>query len=99
MTEAPRTEETGMPKKIIFAIFAVLMSYSAVASADPFAGNWRMSVAPSKYPAGTCPTSMVIEIGPAGQGSPHRAGSRFMNGSEMHAQYTADYDGKQVIVM
>ena len=58
-----------------------------------------MSVARSKYPAGTCTTSMIIEMRPAGQGISYRSDSTFKNGSAAHAQYTADYDGKQVIVM
>ena len=88
-----------MAKKFTFAIIALLMSASAVTSADPFVGKWRMSVARSKYPAGTCPTRMVIEMRPAGQGIWYHSDSTFKNGAEIHAQYTADYDGKQVIVM
>jgi len=88
-----------MGKTFSLAIFAVLLTVSGVASADPFVGKWRMSVARSKYPAGTCPTSMTIEMRPAGQGVSYRSDSTFKNGAETHAQYTADYDGRQVIVM
>lgn len=88
-----------MAKRVSFAIIAVLMAFSVAAYADPFVGNWRMNVARSKYPVGTCPTSMIIEMRPAGQGISYHSESRFKNGAEMHAQYTADYDGKQVIVM
>ena len=87
-----------MAKKLTLAVIALWMTSSAAASADPFVGKWRMSVARSSYPPGTCPTSMVIEMRPAGRGIWYHSDSKFTNGGEMHAQYTADYDGKQVIV-
>src|ERR1700692_402956 len=88
-----------MTKKFCLAIIAVLMAASAVASADPFVGKVRLNVARSKYPARTCPTSMVIEMRPVGQGIWYHSDSMFWNGAALHAQYTADYDGKQVIVV
>jgi hypothetical protein len=42
---------------------------------------------------------MVIEMKPAGAGIWYQSDSTFKNGARMHAQYTADYDGKEVIVM
>jgi|SRR5579859_447630 len=81
------------------SILAVWMAACAAVSADPFIGKWRMDLRRSKYPAGTCPISMVIEMQPAGAGIWYHSESKFKNGAEMHAQYTADYDGKQVIVM
>jgi hypothetical protein len=86
-------------RRISLVIIAVLMTASAMASADPFAGKWRMIVAQSRYPTGTCPTSMIIEMRPAGQGIWYRSSSTFKNGAEMRAEYTADYDGKQTIVL
>jgi hypothetical protein len=42
---------------------------------------------------------MVIEMTPAGAGIWYQSDSTFKNGAQAHAQYTADYDGKELIVM
>lgn len=88
-----------MVTKFGLTILAVWMAASVVASADPLVGKWRMDVRRSHYPAGTCPTSMIIEMRPAGAGIWYHSDSTFKNGAEMRAEYSADYDGKQVIVM
>ena len=88
-----------MRTKFGLTILAAWMAASAVASADPFVGKWRMDVRRSKYPAGMCPTAMVIEMRPAGAGIWYQSDSTFNRGAGVHAQYTADYDGKPVTVM
>ena len=88
-----------MVTKFGLTVIAVWMAACSVASADPFIGKWRMDVRQSKYPPGACPISMLIEMHPAGSGIWYHSESTFKNGVKMRAQYTADYDGKQVIVM
>ena len=88
-----------MVTKFGLALLAVSMAAGTVASADPFVGKWHMDLGRSKYPPGACPTSMVIEMKPAGEGIWYQSDSTFKNGARMHAQYTDDYDGKEVIVM
>ncbi len=66
---------------------------------DPFLGKWKLDLRRSKYPANTCPKSMVIEMRSADQGVWYHSDATYKNGGEIHAQYTAGYDGKQVIVM
>ena len=52
----------------------------------------------SIYPAGTCPKAMTIEMRPAGNGVWYQSTTTYKNGATVHAEYTADYDGKQAMV-
>jgi hypothetical protein len=89
-----------MFRRMSLVTLVLLLLPSVVAAAtDPFAGKWKLDVGRSKYPAGTCPMSMVIEMRPAEQGVWYHSDATYKNGREIHAQYTAGYDGKQVIVM
>jgi hypothetical protein len=42
---------------------------------------------------------MIIEIRPAEHGIWYHSDAVYKNGGEIHAQFTAKYDGKQVVVM
>jgi len=84
-------------KLLALAMFAALWA-RPMAAADPFAGKWKLNVTHSHYPAGTCPTSMVIEIEETGGGIRYDSDARYRNGAETHTQYAAMYDGKPVIV-
>jgi hypothetical protein len=87
-----------MKKKAFFAIAILLVATCAMASSDPFAGRWRLDVRHSKYPSGTCPKSMVIEIETAGDGISYHSDTTYSNGAHSQAQYTARYNGMQAIV-
>jgi hypothetical protein len=76
-----------------------ILAASAVASTDPFVGKWVLDVRRSDYPAGTCPKSMVIEMEPTGKGVRYHSEATYLNGSTVHSEYTADYDGNQAMVM
>ena len=87
-----------MKKRFTIAL-AVLISPALVhASPDPFVGKWSLDVSRSRYPAGTCPKSMTIEMRQAGNGITYQSSTAYKNGAAIHAEYTAGYDGKQAMV-
>ena len=87
-------------KNMIWALIAVtIVSGMAVASTDPFVGKWKLDVQHSSYPKGTCPTQMVIEMEASGHGVRYRSDATYGNGRIAQAQYTADYNGRQAMVM
>src|SRR6266567_6461979 len=91
---------SNMSKRIFLAAaFLLLLPCAMSSTTDPFLGKWKLDLRRSKYPANTCPKSMVIEMRSADQGVWYHSDATYKNGGEIHAQYTAGYDGKQVIVM
>ncbi len=86
-------------KRVLLLVFAAaLLAAECFASTDPFAGRWVLKPRLSKYPAGTCPKSMVIEMEPSGSGIHYSSDATYANGRLAHSQYTAGYDGRQVTV-
>jgi hypothetical protein len=79
-------------------LLMAILAASAIASADPFVGKWVLDVRRSDYPAGSCPQNMVIEMEPAGKGVRYHSEATYANGSTVHSEYTADYNGNQAIV-
>ena len=77
---------------------AMLLSPLVLRAADPFLGKWSLDVKRSKYPAGACPTQMTIEMSSAGHGVHYHSESKLTNGNLISADYTANYDGKPVMV-
>jgi len=88
-----------MIRIIGIAILAGSLAANAMASSDPFIGKWKLDVRHSTYPGDTCPRNMVIEMRATERGIWYHSDATYKNGGEIHAQYTADYDGKPVIVM
>jgi hypothetical protein len=88
-----------MKKNHRFLIVAVLMVSTALWASDPFVGKWTLNIQRSKYPPGTCPKRMVIEMQPAGHCVRYHSETTLANGSSTYSDYTADYNGKQAIVM
>lgn len=86
-------------KKIWLLTTVVLIAASAIAATDPFVGKWMLNVQQSRYPQGTCPKKMIIEMEPAGKGVHYRSESVYENGTTTRAEYTADYSGRSAIVM
>lgn len=86
-------------RNVIWSLIAVVALLStAGASDDPFIGKWILDRQHSKYPAGTRPKQMVIEMEPAARGIRYRSDTTYANGRTTHTEYTADYDGRQVLV-
>ncbi|HEY7055286.1 MAG TPA: hypothetical protein VH458_02115 [Vicinamibacterales bacterium] len=82
----------------IATLTAALTLLVTTAANDPFVGTWRLDPARSDYPPGTCPTAMVIEMAAVEGGVRYRSDATYANGSRLHSEYTARYDGRQVLV-
>ena len=81
------------------ALILLLATGMASASTDPFLGRWVLDPGLSRYPRGTCPKHMVIEMETAGHGVHYRSDATYANGVTAHSEYTADYNGKSSLVM
>ena len=81
------------------AVLLLLATGMASALTDPFVGRWVLNPGLSKYPSGTCPRRMVIEMESAGNGIHYRSETKYANGVTAHSEYTADYNGKQSLVV
>ena len=66
---------------------------------DPFAGTWQLNPQKSKYPGATCPKRMVIVMACAGNGVRYRSETTYADGHSSRSEYTANYDGREAIVM
>lgn len=86
-------------KTISILIAAVALVTSAAASTDLFVGRWVLDVQHSKYPAGACPKSMVIEMETTGPEIRYHSETTYANGSKTQANYRAPYNGQQAVVM
>ena len=75
-----------------------MLATSTGAATDPFVGKWVMDPKHSDYPVGASPKTMIIEIEATGRGVHYKSHTVFDNGQTTHAEYTADYDGNQVMV-
>src|SRR5258708_3178904 len=88
-----------MMKRFCLAAGVVVAVGAALATTnDPFVGKWKLDVRQSHYPPRACPKSMEIEMRPADRGVWYHSDATYGNGGEIHAQYTAEYDGKEVLV-
>ena len=79
-------------------IFVFALLTTAGASDDPFIGKWTLDAQHSTYPAGTRPMQMVVEMEAAAHGIRYLSDTTYANGRAAHTEYTADYDGRQVLV-
>jgi hypothetical protein len=86
-------------KTIWILIAALLLTTAAAASTDPFVGKWILNVQRSKFPPGACPKSMVIEMETAEKGIRYHSETTYANGSATQANYRAQYNGQQSVVM
>ena len=81
------------------AVLLMIASTAVMASTDPFLGKWILNPQQSKYPVGTCPKRMVIEMESHGSGIHYRSETTYANGASARSEYTAAYDGKSALVM
>ncbi|HTT19523.1 MAG TPA: hypothetical protein VMG82_11280 [Candidatus Sulfotelmatobacter sp.] len=87
-----------MRNVIWFLIVVIALLSTACASDDPFIGKWILDPQHSRYPIGSRPTRMVIEMEPATRGIRYHSDTTYANRNTTHTEYTADYDGRQVLV-
>ena len=93
---APR--EDGMNKRLNFALAVLISPVIAHASPDLFVGKWNLDVRRSIYPGGTCPKSMTIQMEQVDNGVRYHSATTYKDGIMVHAQYIANYNGKQAMV-
>jgi hypothetical protein len=79
-------------------IASLAFSGSVAAAKDLFLGVWSLDAKHSKYPPGTAPKEMTIEMSLAENGIHYHSETSYGNGRKTTADYTAAYDGKPVIV-
>jgi len=72
---------------------------AAAATSDPFVGSWRLNIEKSAYAPGRCPKSMTIEMTASGNGVHYRSEVEYSNGRKLKAEYTAEYNGAEAIVI
>jgi len=82
----------------LLVVLTLLAATGAIAATDPFAGTWVLDPSRSEYPDGQCPKSMTIEMATLGGGVRYRSDATFADGRTIHAEYTANYNGNQVLV-
>lgn len=78
------------------AIVGVSMTALAVAaqSTDPGLGTWKLNVAKSKYSPGPAPKTLTVTISAAGAGIKAVIDGAAPDGTKVHWEYTANFDGK-----
>lgn len=85
----------------VLLVSAVAQAFAAGAPGhdDPFVGTWKLNPQKSRYPHGACPKRMVIVMEPAGEGVRYRSETTYAGGNSSRSEYTADYSGKEAIVV
>jgi len=87
---------------LLAALISAVVPVNAATPAcdhDPFAGVWQLNPQKSKYPGATCPKRMVIVMACAGNGVRYRSETIYADGHSSRSEYTANYDGREAIVM
>ena len=64
------------------------------AQSDPQVGVWKLNVAKSKYTPGPAPKSATTRIEAAGNGTKVIVDQELADGTSLHWEVTASYDGK-----
>src|SRR6266700_2654438 len=83
-----------------FAIFTTalllvgLVLAVTVAAADQHSGTWKMNPTKSKYSPGPAPTSTTVKVDADEKGVKIDAEGTNADGSALHVQYDAKFDGK-----
>jgi hypothetical protein len=80
---------------LIALLFATLLAHAD----DPFVGAWRMNASASTYAANEMPKAMQIVMEQTPEGIHYRSETTHANDRMTVAEYTAEYDGKPVIVI
>ena len=72
--------------------------WSADPLPDPFLGKWSLDARASKYADHRCPKRMTINMTAEGSGIHYHSETEPAVGETFHVDYSANYDGKPVIV-
>jgi hypothetical protein len=74
--------------------FVVALAAATVAQTDPGLGTWKLNVAKSKFSPGPAPKALSVTFSAAGQGVKAVIDGAGPDGSKVHWEYTANFDGK-----
>lgn len=72
----------------------ILSAPAPAQAADTIVGTWTLNVAKSTYSPGPPPKSLTVKFEAAGEGIKSTSDTVAADGSSSHAEYTANYDGK-----
>jgi hypothetical protein len=72
----------------------VALAAVTVAQTDPGLGTWKLNVAKSKFSPGPVPQALSVTFSAAGQGVKAVIDGAGPDGSKVHWEYTANFDGK-----
>jgi hypothetical protein len=79
----------------VVSVLAAAMGSAGVAQTpDPRIGTWKLNVAKYKYNPGPAPKSGTVTFSAAGQGVKAVVDTVGPDGSKVHWEYTANFDGK-----
>jgi hypothetical protein len=77
------------------AILVVALAYTIAASAaDSGVGTWKLNLAKSKYSPGPAPKSATLTIEAHDGGIKYTSHGESADGSPVHIEFTAKYDGQ-----
>ncbi len=77
----------------VLLLMALALAFTA-AAADQHSGTWKMNPDKSKYSPGPAPKNTTIKIEADDTGVKINADGTNADGSELHVQYDAKFDGK-----
>lgn len=92
---------TALSRIVTFSLVVVLASalaFTVSAQAGSEIGTWKLNVAKSKYSPGPAPRSQTVTFAAAGQGIKVSTEGIAADGSKTAQSYTANYDGKDVVL-
>ena len=78
------------------ALAVVALGAAAQSAKNPELGTWKLNLAKSKYNPGPPPQSVTITMEAAGKGVKYSSKGANSEGKPTAAEYTANYDGKDV---
>jgi hypothetical protein len=79
----------------VVSVLTAAMGGAGIAQAPaPGLGTWNLNVAKSKYSPGPAPKSATVTFSAAGQGVKAVIDGVGPDGSKVHWEYTANFDGK-----
>jgi hypothetical protein len=82
----------------IAVVISAALAVTVSAQAGSEIGTWKLNVAKSKYSPGPAPKSQTVTFAAAGQGIKVSTEGVAADGSKTAQSYTANYDGKDVVL-
>jgi hypothetical protein len=86
--------KTARAVAMVGVLTAAMGSAGVAQTPAPALGTWKLNVAKSKYSPGPAPKSVTVTFSAAGQGVKAAVDGVGPDGSKIHWEYTATFDGK-----